>query len=320
MALFDMIRKPDAGNCCPACRSEISEGLRFCPVCGYALGDTAVTEKPEPEEKLNELAKLYMHDDDRKALSALKAIPGFAPLMRGFMKNWNEKQFRIENMSSHIRLGQDQMPKYYDMLLPICEKLQIEVPELYLAMNVVPNAYTYGDTKPFIVLTSGLLKTMPDELIPTVLAHECGHIACHHTLYTTMGSMILNGASILSEMYLLGKLISVPLKIAFFYWMRCSEYSADRAASVFNGCSDKTVDVCFRLAGYDREILSEGNVEAFMQQAVEYKEMISSSAWNKSLEFLMLKDVTHPFNAVRAYECAEWCKTEQFTEIMNKLK
>ena len=40
---------------------------------------------------------------------------------------------------------------------------------------------TYGDTKPFIVITSGLFETLPDELIPTILAHECGHIACHHT-------------------------------------------------------------------------------------------------------------------------------------------
>ncbi len=62
-------------------------------------------------------------------------------------------------------------------------------------MDVYPNAYTYGDTKPFIVITSGLFETFPDELIPTVIAHECGHILCHHTLYTTMGSAILNGAS-----------------------------------------------------------------------------------------------------------------------------
>ena len=91
------------------------------------------------------------------ALAALKAIPGFTQVMRVFMKVWNEQQFKLINMSTNLKLGDNQMKKYYDMLSPICEKLWIEIPEIYVELNVVPNAYTYGDTKPFIVLTSGLI-------------------------------------------------------------------------------------------------------------------------------------------------------------------
>lgn len=98
-----------------------------------------------------------MHDSDRLALQALKAIPGFTQLFKAFMRIWDEKQFRIVNMSSNLRINEKQLPKYYDMLLPICKKLNMNVPELYLELNVVPNAYTVGDTKPFIVITSGLL-------------------------------------------------------------------------------------------------------------------------------------------------------------------
>ncbi len=29
--------------------------------------------------------------------------------------------------------------------------IQIEVPELYMTMDVQPNAWTYGDTKPYII-------------------------------------------------------------------------------------------------------------------------------------------------------------------------
>ena len=136
----------------------------------------------------------YVHESDRVALKALKAIPGFTPLLKAFMKVWSEKQFFIQNMSTNLRLSDKQLSKYYNMLPPICEKLGIDVPELYLELDVVPNAYTSGDTKPFIVITSGLLETMPEELIPTVLAHECGHIACHHVLYRTMGNLILSQA------------------------------------------------------------------------------------------------------------------------------
>ena len=256
---------------------------------------------------------LFIHELDRAALSALKAIPGFTQLLKAYMKILSEQQLRIQNMATNLRISEKQLSKYYDMLLPICEKLDIDVPELYLELNVQPNAYTSGDTKPFIVITSGLLETMPEELIPTILAHECGHIACHHVLYSTMGHMILSGAVNLLG---LNDLISFPIQTAFFYWMRCSELSADRVAAVCDGTSDKIVEACMRFAGYDKDIKEPANIEAFMEQALEYKQMIADSKWNKTLEFLMFNNATHPMVAVRAYEINEWSKTDSFHNVI----
>lgn len=261
-------------------------------------------------------SNVYMHDLDRSALQALKAIPGFTQLLKAYMKIWSEQQFRIQNMATNLRISEKQMSKYYDMLPPICEKLGIEIPELYISLDVNPNAYTSGDTKPFIVMTSGLLETLPEELIPSVLAHECGHIACHHVLYSTMGRMILNGTTSLLG---LSELVSFPIQAAFYYWMRCSELSADRAAAICDGSADKVIETCMRFAGFDKDIEVEANVNAFMEQAVEYKELVTDSKWNKTLEFLMFSHIDHPLNAVRAYECNEWKNTENFTKIINYL-
>lgn len=262
-------------------------------------------------------ASLYMHEQDRAALTALKSIPAFTPLLRAYMKAWNEKLFRIQNMATNLRLSEKQLPQYYSPLPPICEKLGIEVPELYLQLNVEPNAYTSGDTKPFIVITSGLLETLPEELLPTVLAHECGHIACHHVLYTTMGQMILkgmlNGAA---GMFGLGDLLSLPVAAAFAHWMRCSEFSADRAAALCDGTADKMVEVCMRFAGYDKDIGGgQGNVEAFLEQAQEYRAMTADDKWNKALELYTYWSTSHPLNAVRASECREWQHSEQFGRL-----
>ncbi|MBQ7291024.1 MAG: M48 family metallopeptidase [Clostridia bacterium] len=264
-------------------------------------------------------SRYYMHNSDRIALQALKSIPGFTQLLKAFMKVWNEKQFRIQNMSSNLRINEKQLSKYYDMLPPICEKLGIEIPELYLTLDVNPNAYTYGDTKPFIVITSGLIETVPEELIPTVLAHECGHIACHHCLYTTMGSILLNGTSSLLSFWGITDLVTIPIQIAFYYWMRCSEYSADRAAALYDGTSDKIVEMCMRFSGLDKDIGICADKETFLNQALEYKALTDESAWNKTLEFLMLSKADHPLNAVRAYECNEWTKEERFTKMADFL-
>ncbi len=259
-------------------------------------------------------SQYYMHDSDRAALKALQAIPGFTPLLKAFMKVWNEKQFRIQNMSSNIRINERQLPEFYELLPPICEKLGIDVPEFYLQLDVNPNAYTSGDTKPFVVVTSGLLETMPSHLIPTVIAHECGHIACHHVIYHTMGRLILNGAaSILG----LSQLATLPLQMAFYYWMRCSEYSADRAAALYDGHADNIVEMCMRFSGLDHNLGFAIDKEVFLEQALEYKDYIQDSKWNQTLEFLMLSSVDHPLNAVRAYECNEWAKTERFTKMQS---
>ena len=254
-------------------------------------------------------SNVFIHESDRAALEALKAIPGFSTLTKSFMRSWNEKLMYINNMSTYVRISENQLPKYHAMLIPICEKLGIEVPDLFLKLDVVPNAYTYGDTKPFIVMTSGLIETMPEELIPTVLAHECGHIACHHTLYRTMGQMLMNG--MLSVIPITAVAV-VPLKAALAYWMRCSEFSADRAAILCDGTSDKLTEMCMRFAGMTKNIGSEMNLEEFMKQADEYNELVADSRLNKTMEQMLFAFNDHPINAVRASEARKWSQSEDF--------
>ncbi len=265
---------------------------------------------------------LLIHESDRAALTALKAIPGFTQVTKTFMKEWNEKQYRILNMSGRVRISEKQLPKYWHMLEEVAGKLEIETPDLYLEQNVYPNAYTYGENEPFIVITSGLLDVLPDELIPTVLAHECGHILCHHVLYRTIGSVIMSGAlgglSVLTAG--LGSLLSVPLQMAFAYWMRCSEFSADRVAVLADGGSDKMVEVCMRLAGYSKFIDDEASREEFMKQALEYKEYIGDSAVNRSMEFMILSRQSHPLTAVRAYEADAWRHSDAFQNLVTFLE
>ena len=125
---------------CPACNSEIPNGSNFCPNCGFKLNESNDEngEKYNDEKKKDEFYNVpYIHESDRKALKALKAIPGFATIMKKFIKVFNEKEYRILNLSSNIRIDENQMPEIYNMLPPICEKLGIDIPEIYLELDVV---------------------------------------------------------------------------------------------------------------------------------------------------------------------------------------
>ncbi len=255
----------------------------------------------------------FIHETDKKALDSLKAIPGFDQLTKAFMKVFSERTMKILNMSSKVRLSPEQCPRIYNLLVPICEKFEIPVPELYLELDRDPNAYTSGDTTIYITITSGLLELFTDEQIQTVLAHECGHIVCHHVLYHTMGRLILSGAAYVLG---LGQLVTTALSVAFSYWMRCSEFSCDRAAAVFCGGPDRVVDVMMGLAGGTNSQENEIYAELFVEQAKEYEAYVDDSNWNKILEAVTLMDVTHPFLAVRVAHIKKWCQEPNFKRIV----
>lgn len=255
---------------------------------------------------------IFLHESDKAALSALQAIPGFTQLMKSYMKSWNEKLFYMQNMSSLVKIDDNQLKKYKDMLVPICEKLDIEVPDLFLQLNPYPNSYTSGDSKPFIVITSGLIENIPERLIPTVLAHECGHIVCHHVLYRTMGQMILNGAIFTLLGQGVSALLTYPIRAAFYYWMRCSEFSADRAAILCDGNEKNMQELCARIAGFSKNINEEINMDAFIKQAEEYKKMLDKGEINRSMELMVFGYNTHPMNAIRAYEAGLWTNSDSY--------
>lgn len=256
--------------------------------------------------------KYYCHEQDLAALDALRAIPGFSAALKTFMKVMNEKQLHGINMASKIRLGPNQLPEIYNMLPPLCEKLGIAEPELYLEMDPVPNAYTSGDSIAFITVTSSLIESLDEDEIRAVLAHECGHIACHHVLYHTMGRMILGGGA---ELLNLG-LFTIPLQLAFSHWERCSELSCDRAAAICTGSSDSVVEMMIRFSGGPKSITNKINKELYLAQAAEYEDLIGNSKWDRILQYLAMMGNSHPFTAVRASEITKWCQSDAFKRIM----
>ena len=128
----------------------------------------------------------YIDKTDKVALTALKAIPLFDKACSKVLSLMNEPQRHIFDMSNKIRITEKQLPKVYYMVKSICNKIGIEMPDLYLELNREPNAYTYGTEKIAITIHSGLLECLEDDELYAVLAHECVHIVCKHVLYHTI--------------------------------------------------------------------------------------------------------------------------------------
>ena len=263
-------------------------------------------------------AELYMHELDRKAFAALNQFPKFVKLQEAYIKNVDEKSAKIEFLSTAIRLSENQMPEVYNLLSPICEKLGIAMPDLYMVKSKDKgdlNAFTGGITEPFICVTSELVKQCPSEMISSVIAHECGHIACKHYLYHSLARNFANGiaASPLTKIPGINRYLSKTLITALLFWDRCSELSADRAAVLCDGSSDKTVEMLLKIHGFDENI----NREEFVKQALDLKEFVNDSKSNKMMEQVLVQWNSHPLLATRAYEVYDWEHSNQYKGIVD---
>lgn len=259
-------------------------------------------------------AESYIHDLDRKAFIALNKFPKFVKLVEVYNANYDEKVARFQYLSSAIRLSKEQMPEIYNLLPPICEKLGIEVPELYYVCDKEMNAATIGFINPCIYVTSGLVKNLSLSQIASVLAHECGHIACKHYLYHSIVMNVINkmNSSQLGYINAFRQFISPGLVNAFLFWDRCSELSADRAAILCDGNPDVMVDTLIRIHGYDNI-----NRDEFIKQAIDLHSFVNKTNGNKVIEQIIVSNDTHPRLATRVYEGYEWSKTDCFKSIID---
>lgn len=254
----------------------------------------------------------FIHPEDAAAMQQMESIPGFSALVKKVLSIGLENLQYGVNMASSIRLSERQLPCIYHHLPPICQKLGIHEPELYLKMDPLPNAWTYGDTRIYITLTSGLLEMMTDEELDSVIAHECGHILCRHVLYHTIAQWIGSG---LASLGIIGTL-ATPIQYALLYWYRKSELSADRAASIVTS-PEIVASVQARLAGGPADITSQIDLQEWARQADEYERIQNSGLWNKALQLAVIAGQDHPFAAVRVREILKWGESEQYRQIKN---
>lgn len=255
----------------------------------------------------------FIHPEDAAALRQMESIPGFASLVKKVLAIGIENLQYGVNMASSIRLSERQLPHIYRHLPPICQRMGIPEPEFYLQMNPSPNAWTSGDSRIYITVTSSLVEMMSDEELDAIIAHECGHILCRHVLYHTMAQWISNG---IASLGFLGKL-ALPAEYALLYWSRKSELSADRAASIITS-PEVVASTMARLSGGPKSLTEQIDLREWAAQADEYDRIQNAGMWNKALQLSVIAGLGHPFSAVRVREILKWSESPQYQMIKNR--
>ena len=258
-------------------------------------------------------ASEFTHPDDATALKTLEAIPVLPIVVKKVMDIGIEQLTYGTNMASKVLLSPTQLPKLYNVLPPICQRLGIREPGFYLEMNPMPNAYAFGDTYTAITITSGLVEMLTEDELTAVVAHECGHILCRHMLYHTVAAIMANE---MMQSEILG-VLAAPVRYALLYWNRKSELSCDRVAAFHSG-PKSIISVMSRLAGGPKAITDEINLVELAEQADKYDAIGKDGAWNRVLQTYAVLGNDHPFTTVRIRETLRWVASDQYKELREK--
>ncbi len=100
-----------------------------------------------------------------------------------------------------IRMREEEFPEYYNNVKMMCEKNNIIMPELYYINTSSLNAFATGRNQKnaAVVVTSGLLKTLPMNEIMGVVGHELSHIIHKDIMITSFISTLVGYITILAS-------------------------------------------------------------------------------------------------------------------------
>ena len=257
-------------------------------------------------------AKQIMHPADAKALQVLKQARGLNRLIRYYMERGDEQIMRGENLGSMLKVTEENVPHVYQAFREVVERVGIDEPELYIYNDPVMNAYTYGDTHTFIALSSSVVERLTLPELKSIIAHECGHILCRHTLYMTLLYMI---EDLGEATQFITKSLAFPAYCALQYWSRMSEYSADRCAAAVVG--ERTFQTAFlKLTSGLSDI--KGNPYQLVEQAKKYNEMKNESFIQRIQQVCREALYTHPQDCQRAYEIDRWKSSANYRTLVRE--
>ena len=287
-------------------------GEARCGRCRLILSET-------PHKKFAHLNKnQYVHPADKRALAALRAIPGIDSALKKLLAVTGESAIRVIFTASAVKVTPKQCPDLHAKLQVACTTLGVDMPDLFVQQSPIVNAFTGGVERPVIVLYSQLLERLTDEEVLAVVAHEVGHIHAEHVLYLTAARLIeflATAAVVASPLALIVKeLLTMTMRSALLAWSRRAELSCDRAALMVTQDADVIGRTMMKLCG--GTFASKVDYDQFLAQARDFQKTYDDKALDRFWADVITAGLSHPFPVWRVSEVLKWVESGEYKALM----
>ncbi len=216
----------------------------------------------------------------------------------------------FSSRSNHQALlaeAQQVTPQSTPEMIPLIQanyaRLQVEPVNMFIVRSNQLNAYTFGMGNPkAVVLYSSLFKIMDRSEIQFILGHEMGHVKLGHTWLNTLVGGIAGIPSGLGA--------AAIMELAFRWWNRACEYSADRAGVLACANPAKAISALVKL-----EAGAAALTKAGLQAAIQHIETEDDDIMNNLAEML----ASHPMVAKRVEEIRRFTNTQGYRQMQAQM-
>ena len=170
--------------------------------------------------------------------------------------------------------------------------------------------------QPFVVLHTSLIDMLTPEETQAVIAHELGHLKCDHSVYLTPVNILILAATVLPNV---GAVLAQAIQAQLLEWVRCAEFTCDRAALLATQDPKVVMSVLMKLAGGSPSIAPQLNLDAFIEQARAYDD-ISKNELGEMVKTARTAQLTHPVPVLRAREIDRWASTKDYEKLLQNQK
>ena len=174
----------------------------------------------------------------------------------------------------------DQLPRAYNIVERLTQKIGLPMPNIYVIPNDSPNAFATGRNPQHasVAVTQGILNLLTDEELEGVLAHELGHVRNRDILISSIAATIAGAITYVADIARWGMifggyerdnnnrggggigalfmLILAPIA-AFLIQMavsRSREYQADETGAHFTGNPYALASALAKLDAYSKRL------------------------------------------------------------------
>lgn len=216
-----------------------------------------------------------------------------------FMGYTSSRSLHRSLMEQAERVTPQNSPELIPVIQTCAQRLQVEPVEVFIAPQRTLNAYTFGmDTPKSIVLYSSLFNIMDRDEMQFIIGHEMGHVCLGHTwLNTLVGGMAgipSNSAS------------ALLMQLAFRWWNRTCELSADRAGLLACGNPNKAISALVKIAAGPAARSQEG-----MAHAIQHIETEDDNILNNLSELI----ATHPMIIKRVDHLRQYAASAEYRNL-----